>query len=186
MGLRSLGVWVGCLILGAIFGCAAVYATKPVGEVPCPVKATEWDGTWVNKNGAVTLKVVDEQAGTLRMAWVEWSVQGPRLESHEIQMRRTADATFANVIQGEDSGRVLYVWARVKREGNELICWTPDVDRFKTAGRNGQFPFQEKDDSIVLGELTPEQVRILASPEAGSLYRWDDPVVLLRMSSCEH
>lgn len=176
-------VWMHLLILGAISGCAAVYATKPVGEAPFPIKASEWNGTWVNVNGAVTLKVLDEAAGTLRMAWVEWSVQGPRLESHEIQLLRSGEAIFASVREGEDKGQSLYVWARVRRDGNELICWPPDVERFKAASRSGQFPFREKDDSLVLGELTPEHLRQLASPEAALLYRWDDPVVLLRINS---
>ncbi|MHC1744172.1 MAG: hypothetical protein AB9873_14220 [Syntrophobacteraceae bacterium] len=184
--MRSLIVWVGLLMVSAICGCAAVYATKPVGDVPCPVKPAEWDGTWVNKDGALTLKVQDEQAGRLRMAWVEWSLQGPRLESQEIQLLRSGDATFASVKEGEDNGRARYVWARIKREGNEMICWIPDVEHFRAAGRSGQFPFEEKDDSIILGELTPEHLKTLASPEAGLLYRWDDPVVLLRMNSGEN
>jgi hypothetical protein len=178
-------MWVLVLAAGALSGCSAVYVTKPVGDVVPRVKAADWDGTWVNKNGAVTLRVQDGEAGKIRMAWVEWGIHGPRLESQEIQLLQSGDVLFANVKEAEENGQTLYVWARVKREGDEMICWVPDVDRFKAASRSGQFPFREKDDSVVLGELTPDHLKFLASAEAGALYRWDDPVVFTRATQGE-
>jgi hypothetical protein len=180
--MRALGIWFSVVVAGAVSGCSAVYVTKPVGEIPCPVKAGDWDGTWVNKNGTVTLRVQDGEAGRIGMAWVEWGIQGPRLESHEIQLLRSGDVTFASVKDTEEDGQTLYVFVRLKREGDELVCWVPDVERFKAACRSGQFPFREKDESLVLGELTPDHIKLLASPEAGLLYRWDDPVVFVRAS----
>jgi hypothetical protein len=175
-------LWSLAAIVGAVSGCAAVYATHPVGEAPVPLRAADWDGTWFNKDGALTLKVEDEGAGRIRMAYVEWGDQGPRLESHEIQLLRSGNATFASVKEAEENGQALYVWARIKREGNLMLAWIPNAERFKAACRDGRFPCREKDEDIALGELTADHLKILASEEEGSLYGWDEPVVLMRMN----
>ena len=49
-----------------IAGCSLVYSTGPMGEVPLSVKAEEWEGTWMHKDGSVFIHVVDATNGLLQ------------------------------------------------------------------------------------------------------------------------
>lgn len=169
-------------MVGTLAGCGAVYSTHPVGEASVAVEAADWDGTWLHGEGALTLKVEDEGAGRIRGAWVEWGHQGPRLESHVIELRRSGDAMFANVGESDGNGRVRYAWARIRREGSVLIAWIPDVERFKAACRDGRLPCREQDEHVVLVDPSAAHVKVLASSEAAPFYRWDEPVVLMRLT----
>lgn len=62
--LNSL-VTIACACV--IAGCANVYSTGPMGETPFVVKADEWQGTWVHKDGSVDIKVIDTTSGRLQI-----------------------------------------------------------------------------------------------------------------------
>ncbi len=183
--MRSGIPWTVLAMAATLAGCGAVYSTQPVGEASVAVRAADWDGTWLQGEGTLTLKVEDEGSGRIRGVWVEWGHQGPRLESHVIELRRSGDAMFANVGESDANGRMRYAWARMRREGNVLIAWIPDVERFKAACRVHRLPCREQEEHVVLIDPSAEHMMVLASLEAALLYRWDQPVVLIRLASKE-
>ncbi|MGV8073023.1 MAG: hypothetical protein AB2L11_00465 [Syntrophobacteraceae bacterium] len=172
------------IILSALVmsGCSAVYSPLPVGESPYAIKSEDWDGTWINKDTYFSVKVVDGQKGVLRAAWMEWKDDEARLESHEVQLLQTGKWVFANVKVSEGDEKVLFVWAPFKRDGNAVVCWTPDVEKFKALGKAGKLPCREENDDIFLNDLTPEHLKIITSETECQLYDWRDPLVFIRMT----
>ena len=161
-------------------GCSAVYSTDPIGEKPCQISGQDWDGAWINKETFLTMKVTDPKNGTIRVAWIESSDQGDKLESYELQLRQSGELMFGNVKTDAGNGKVLYVWGLVKRSENELICWRPDVDKFKDLCKKGSLPCREEEGNVILTALTPEHLQIINSEKEGVLYEWRDPLAFIR------
>lgn len=164
------------------FSCSAIYSTEPVGEKPCSISRQDWDGIWANKGTFFHVWVIDESNGLLRWTWIE---PGGKLkvESYEVQLRQSGQWVFGNVKADEEKG--LWVWGLVKREGNGLICWIPDAEKFKSLCRRGLLACTEKDGNIVLASITPEHMEIINSEREGVLYDWRDPFVFIRTAMHE-
>jgi hypothetical protein len=164
-------------------GCSAVYSTDPIGEKACRLSGQDWEGTWINKETFLSVKVTDAGNGMIRAAWIESSDHGDKLESYEVQLRQSGELVFGNVKTDDGSGRALYVWGLVKRDGNELICWKPDVDKFRDLCAKGELPCKEEEGNLTLTTLSPEHVKTINSEKKGVLYQWHDPLVFIRTAS---
>ena len=73
-----------------------------------------------------------------------------------------------------------YVWLRVEKGENHLMLWSPNVEQFKILVRDGRLPGRVTDDGVELGELSPEQLRMINDP-ASNLLNWADPAVFVRI-----
>jgi hypothetical protein len=56
----------------------------------------------------------------------------------------------------------------------------PDPEKFKTLVEEGKLPGRIKKDSIVLGGLNSEQLKLITSGRTGVLFEWDEPVIFMR------
>lgn len=174
---RLVPALLALLLLAA--GCSTVTILQPLGEDPVALPEEAWAGTWIHKDGAVTVRVVNPAQGLLEVGWVEESGGRLATESYTVQLRRSAGWTFGN-LEAEEAGH--YLWARVKKEGNQVIVWRPDPGQFKRLVEEGRLPGRVTgDDDVVLQPLTAEQVELLTSGREGVLLEWDDPVVFTRL-----
>lgn len=180
----------------ALVGCEAVYTPKPLGDAVVTLDPAEWQGTWLAPDMVITTTVLDGAAGRLQTAWIERGPAGVTLEVVEGSIRATGDWTFANTLdepedQVEDEGggeapaaeqatEPRYVWVRVEKGENHLTVWSPNVEQFKVLVGDGRLPGRVTDDGVVLGELTPEQLRMINDP-ASNLLNWADPAVFVRI-----
>jgi hypothetical protein len=162
-------------------GCSAVYSTNPVGEKPYPIKEKDWKGIWLNKDAVISIKVVDEANGTIKMAWVEWKDREAKLECYEVLLRQWEQWVFGNVKDQNKDGKVIYFWAPIKFSEDQFLCWRPKAEKFREMGKEGKLPCREEGDSdCILGDLSPEHLRIMTS-QIEQLYEWDDPLVFVRI-----
>jgi hypothetical protein len=158
-------------------GCSAVYSTKPVGENPVTIKAEEWDGTWINKNGAITLEVMDAEKGIIHVAWVEKM----KLESYQVHLLDSGSWMFASFRESGESQK--YLWAKILKDEDQLNLWAPSVDKIRVLVQKGVLPGSvEESGDVVLGELKAEHLRLLTSEEKGILFEWEKPLVLTRLT----
>jgi hypothetical protein len=180
----------------ALVGCEAVYTPKPLGDEVVTLDPAEWQGTWLAPDMVITTTVLDGAAGRLQTAWIERGPAGVTLEVVEGSLRATGDWTFANTLDepeespeeeggGEAPGveqgtEPRYVWVRVEKGENHLTVWSPNVEQFKILVGDGRLPGRVTDDGVVLGELTPEQLRMINDP-ASNLLNWADPAVFVRI-----
>ena len=167
------------LILLTTCGCNSVISKRPVGEKPARIVAKEWEGNWVTTDGAVKVKVIDAEKGTLKVFWLEDDNQGnPAMKIAEVELRESGEWLFAST--KEDKGRG-YVWGRIKNEDRQIKLWSPDDKLFKQSLKDGVFPGKVDGDDVILEELKPQHLKIITSGEGGVLFSWHEPTVLMKV-----
>lgn len=168
------------LILLTTCGCNSVISRRPVGEKPARIVAKEWEGNWVTTDGAVKVKVIDAEKGTLKVFWLEDDKQGnPAMKTAEVELRESGEWLFANTKE-EDKGRG-YVWGRIKNEDRQILLWIPDDKLFKQSLKDGVFPGKVDGDDVILEELKPQHLKIITSGERGVLFSWVEPTVFMKV-----
>ncbi len=178
--MARLGSFLGLLAVALIFGCAAVSSVGPVGEPPKELSGKEWDGTWIHKDQAITMKVLEPQKGFLQVGWVEEKEGSFKLESYQIEIRGSGDWLFGNVKEKEGSSR--YYWALIKKDKGQIIAWFPDASEFAKLVQAGVLPGRmEKDGGVVLEKLTAEDLKFVLSGDKGVFFDWKRPLVLFRV-----
>lgn len=168
----------------ALCSCTIVGSKGPIGETPVLVKAKDWDGTWFNPGGDYCkIKVKSETDGILRIAWIE---DGKELthKSSDVFIRKSEAWLFASMKEEEDKTITdnVYVWAMIKKEKEIILIWLPNKDRFKTLIEAKTLPGEIKKDSVLLGDLKPEHMKIIASERRSLLFDWEEPLVLIKLS----
>jgi hypothetical protein len=169
----------------ALAGCEAVYAPKPLGDEVVTLDPAEWQGTWLAPDMVITTTVLDGAAGRLQTAWIERGPAGATLEVVEGTIRSTGDWVFASTLDepeapADETTAPRYHWLRVEKGENHLTVWSPNVEQFKILVGDGRLPGRVTDEGVELGELTPEQLRMINDP-ASNLLNWADPAVFVRI-----
>ncbi len=145
-------------------------------------KEEDWKGVWLNKEATVSIKVVDGCNGLIKIAWVDWKDNEAKLECFEVQLRKSEKWVFGNVKDPDGNSKNLYLWAPIKLSGDMLIYWRPIAEKFKELGKSGKLPCREEGKSdCILGDLSPEHLKIITSQSEGPLFDWEDPFVFVRI-----
>jgi len=168
-----LPLWLG--------GCYGVYSDQLVGDKPVVLVSDEWEGTWIHKDGAVTVAVTNKSHGLLQVGWVEKKQGNLEFESYRVELRQSGQWVFGNVRDPEQPKRVL--WARVRKEGNQVTLWIPDRARFEEMVRQRQIEgkVDTPGEDVMLIGFGPETVgRLLA--DHGLPLQWDEPLVFQRLA----
>ena len=135
-------------------------------------------GTWLAEDGAMTTVVLDAEQGLLQAAWIERGAAGAELEAVTGTVRSGAGLVFFSVKdKGTEHG---YQWLVIDHEADRVRAWFPDPEAFVAAVERGDIPGTAFEGSVILGELTEEQLARVALPESG-LLQWREPLVLLRV-----
>lgn len=168
--------------LAFLVGCHAVYSTTPVGETPAIVIPDDWEGTWLLKDMAVTVAVLDSEKGMLEVGWVEQKQDRLHFAHYKVQLRKSGEWLFGNVQDPEKPK--LYVWARVRNEDDQIIVWVPDLDKAKTLIEQGVLPgrVEKADGDVVLSNPGATELKIIMSAEKGLIFGWAQPRVFRRLS----
>jgi hypothetical protein len=181
--MRFTGSLLTSLLVLTLAGCGAVYVTQPIGEKPCKIKAKDWEGTWIHKDGSVTVRVMDGENGQLRIAWIEPKENGLTFETHNVQLREAGSWMFANIKDDANTNEPRYLWARIKGDGNQVIVWLPDPAKFRALVEEQKFPGRiEGKSDVILDTLELKHLRIIAGEQEGILFVWEEPVVFLRFT----
>jgi len=168
------------IALVLLAGCSAAYVTQPLGEAPLVLSAPEWDGTWLHREGAVTVKVMDSEKGRLQVGWVESREEGLKYFQYDVLLYQAGDWLFGNV---RENGSQRYVWARVKKEADQITLWTPETTQLEQLVRRGVLPGAiDEDGNVILAPLTAEQLRAITTGRHGEVLEREEPVVLLRVA----
>jgi hypothetical protein len=186
-----------------VSGCHSVTSKYLVGEKPYVIdKPEEWAGEWVGcpGNETISIKVVDEHKGILRVTSEETGSSGEKdRTSLDVYLWEAGAGKagqrwiFANVAFEEEP---YFYLVRVKNmEGCQIIFWKPDPEKFKPLVEKKVIPGEVVEDrgwgsngevrgyDVHLGVLKPEDLEIIMSDKEGpALFRWDEPGVLIRRS----
>ncbi len=177
----SMFLFAGLVVL-SLTGCSAVYTTQPIGERPCRIEARDWDGTWIHKDGSINIKVTDGEKGLLRIAWIEPKEKDLVREVYDVELRESGGTMFA-ATKDDSATTQRYFWACIKRDGKQAVVWLPDAAKFKALVRAGKLPGTiEEDRDVILGNLEPGHLSLIAGEQEGVLFSWDEPIVFLRFA----
>jgi hypothetical protein len=166
-------------------GCAGVYAPKPVGEKPHALAKSDWEGTWIgDHDGVARVSVTDAANGWIKIVSIPDKVfeqSEPKLEFVSVQITESGGWLFANV-HDEDAKRERYSWGRIKLEGDQVIVWVPDLEKFRALVRDGKLKGRLEGDDVALEPLTPADLKALSSGALGLPLAWDKPYVFRRVA----
>jgi len=77
----------------------------------------------------------------------------------------------------------LHLWARARREEEQLVLWAPVPSTFRELVAEGVLPGDENErNDIVLESLGEEALATLQGERAADLFVWDEPFALIRIS----
>lgn len=178
--MRHLKWTLTAVIVLMIPACNAVFIEQPIGENPLVATAEDWEGTWVNGEGAGRIEVVDPDKGLLKVVWIEEGTKD--LESAQVHLRELGPWIVASMKDGEHSESIRYFWARVRWENGQIVVWAPNAKNFKQLVEEGKLPgVVTEGGDVILGDLKPEHYTLITSGAEGVLFEWDEPGVLLRI-----
>jgi hypothetical protein len=179
--LRTRG-FLALMLVMAVCGCTKVASVAPVGEHPQKISPADWDGTWINKEQTVKIRVADPQKGVLQVAWVEEKGGRLVLESYQIEMWEAGAWSFGNF---KDKGSpASYLWGLVKNGQGQIIVWTPDQAYFRKLVETGVLPGNvDKGGDVVLQKLTPAHLQAMMSPARSECFNWKTPIVFIRLGT---
>lgn len=159
-------------------GCSTAYSSKPVGEAPAPIKSEEWEGTWINKEGAISIKVLDSEKGVLNVALVERM----ELVRYQVNLLSSGQWMFWNVPAEDRDDR--FLWGRISKDGNQIIIWSPSVSRIAAHVKDGSLPGSVDDGgNVTIGNLAAEHYKVIKSTDQDVLFDWENPTVFLRLAN---
>ena len=181
--MRRAIIYVLCAVF-ALCSCTIVATKGPIGEAPVVLDGKDWDGTWFNPGGDYCMmKVRNENEGILRLAWIE-NDKEMKHKSSDVFIRKSGKWLFASMKEDDDKDAAngLYVWAIIKKSRKMLFIWLPNEERFKKLVEAEILPGEVKESAVILGDLKPEHMKIITSDERRSLFDWEDPLVLIKLS----
>jgi hypothetical protein len=160
-------------------GCAVVQSDKAIGEKAVTVNADDWDGVWTFSGGAVNAAVVDKDKGLLEIAWVERKDGKFEMETYRVGIMQQGDAIIANLEDVKDKGR--YLFSLIKKNPDEVVLWIPEMAKFKKLVQNNVLSGKIlEENKMLLENLSPSQMEMIATEKNGKLFIWDSPIVLKR------
>ena len=119
------------LCIMVLSGCSAAYSVKPMGEQPQVLVPEEWEGTWIHKEGTVTVAVTDHAKGVIEVGWVEKRQGRLAFEAYQVELLRSGEWVFGNVHDQNKTGH--YFWGRVSKDDGQLTLWVPVRTRRATS-----------------------------------------------------
>lgn len=190
--LRVSLAFLGCSLpaMAVLAGCSAVLTVAPVGSEPIVLDPNEWDGLWcdvgaaaaaaasgtlIDERGCLVLTVIDPEEGTLKAA--DPTSHEPE-QAAIVRREPRSGAVFLTIPWPPEADGEAF-WVRIRMRDDVLIFWEPRVDVFRDLVAAGALPGVSGTD-VVLFRLDGEALATLDEQHA-SLFRWDDPQVLVRV-----
>lgn len=180
--MRRTGPLLAGVLALALAGCDYVSSEKPFGRAPLRAEPGEWAGTWLNEDGALTVRVIDAAKGHLEVGWIEAGSGGLSLELIEAHLREFEGDAYASITGLDEDEEVPgYLWVRLSREGERLVLWLPEAESFARLVEEGVLAGRLEDGGVVLGALDDRQLALVGADDGGELFSWREPMVLLRV-----
>lgn len=155
-----------------VCGCSSVTTPYPLGERGLQIVASEWDGTWLSADGEVMdFNVVDASKGLIEAHWLEKESGTLVHQRFLARLRESNGWVFGSIPEGDTDDAIEpsdYVWARVLKNGEQLMLWTPEVGKFKRLVQEGRLPGTASG-NVALGTLDSSHYQLITSESEGGI-----------------
>jgi hypothetical protein len=158
-----------------------VVALHPVGEKPAVLIPDEWTGSWLVPDGVLTIRVIDPGKGIIEALFIDDEKKDALLEKYTIHLFKSGDFLFASTKDSDHPDPIRYLWGLMRKDDRRIMIWLPEEDKFRDLVAKGTIPGTSDKDKVTLGDLKSEQLKLLSSKDAGNLYDWSEPIVLIKL-----
>lgn len=175
-----------------LLSVACVTASKPVGSEPYVLDPSKWSGTWrlAGEPGQFTVSIPEGEPGVLVRHSID---EAGAAETSRVLLRTYSGWIFASEESKDHPGR--FYWGRLKLDGDIALFWQPDEEKFADLVESGVLPgtshrsgsplvTDDREDtnaSVHLGALIDWHLDVIASEKHGVLFKWDSPMVFIRI-----
>ncbi len=154
-------------------GCT-ITSKNMVGLQDYKLEPREIDGTWINADGAVSLKVMEADRGIVRAVVLE---NKEKPEIYNFKIMKGKSWLYFNLLPEGDQTEIY--WGKLKIEENKIIAWYPSDKAFIRAIKEGK----------LLGTIKPEFIKDsakniidLVESSENAYFQWEEPLYFMRLT----
>jgi hypothetical protein len=131
----------------------------------------------------VVVKVIDPNAGRIRVGWTEEDEGVFRLQTRELFARNVNRSLFVTLVDTPEAGVTNLHWYRVIMRPDEVEAWVPDRDEFKRFVTTGKLPGVVSKDFVTLTNLSAEQLNRIEQSKEGQFFDMKQSIKLRRLKN---
>jgi hypothetical protein len=162
-------------ILLMVTGCT-IPSKNLVGLQEYPVDPQQMDGTWINSDGAVVLRVVEPEKGIVRMIFLE-DKETP--EIFTVKIMKGKSWLYFNLLSEKNQAENMFLWGKVSIEKNKIIAWLPSDNAFIKAIAEGKLLGTVK--PPCLADSAKNIIELVESSEK-TFFEWEEPMLLIKLA----
>jgi hypothetical protein len=162
-------------ILLMAMGCT-IQSKNMVGLQDFKLDPQQIDGTWINSDGAVSLKVMDGDKGIVRVVVLE---NKEKPEIYNFKIMKGKSWLYFNLLPEKNSPEEMFYWGKVKIDENRIIAWHPSEKPFIKAIAEGK----------ILGTIKPEAITDsaknivdLVESSENAFFQWEEPMFFIKLA----
>jgi hypothetical protein len=178
------------LFLAMLTGCPVV-SKNMVGLEDYKLDAQKINGTWINNEGAMLIKVLEPEQGIIKIIFLE---DKEDIETIKMKIMKGKSWLYFNVLPEEgDSKDTEYIWGRIKIDDNRIIFWHASNDAFTKAVNkrkikgtidkkkqlNGKLSFETS--TVILTDSAKNIIELVESAEK-NYFVWDEPTMIIKLT----
>jgi len=134
------------------------------------------DGTWINSDGAVALKVIEPDKGILRMIFLEDKEQP---EIFTMKIMKGKSWLYFNLLPEKNRAEKIFYWGKVHIEENKILAWYPSDDAFLKAIAEGKLSGTIKPPCLT---DTAQNIIEVAESSENVFFQWEEPMFLIKFA----
>ena len=189
--MKTIKIIAGLILIIFLLGCGGGVVSKNiVGFEPYPLSPKELDGTWLNPEGAIVVKVIDPKNGIARVSFVQEADDFGKIENIKLQIMKGNSWLYVNMSLNDHPSNTLYKWGRVIKKKNTIVLWNPSMGDFIKAIRQNKIKGsiiekegKEKGVKVItevrITDKAKNLIELIESND-GKYFIWDDPTFFIR------
>ncbi len=169
----KMGNFLLASILLLTTGCT-ITTKNMVGLQEYKLDPQQIDGTWINADGALALKVTEANKGIVRVFILE---DKEKPEIFNIRIMKGKSSLYFNVLP--EGNRTEIYWGKIKIEKNTIVAWHPFNKPFLKAIEEGKLLGTTKPAAIT---DTANNIVDLVESSENVFFQWEEPLYLMKLT----
>jgi hypothetical protein len=187
--MRKIKILSLILVLAMLTGCPVV-SKNIVGLEDYKLDAQKINGTWINDEGAMLIKVIEPDKGIIKIVFLE---DKEKIETINVKIMKGKSWLYFNLLPEKDDKEIEYIWGRIQRNDNRIIFWHASNEAFtkaikerkikgtieKKKQESGKLSFDTS--TTILTDSAKNIISLVESSEK-TYFVWDEPTVIIKLT----
>jgi len=162
-------------VLLMVMGCT-IPSKNLVGLQEYKIDPQKIDGTWINSDGAVVIKVIEPDKGIVRMIFLD---NEDKPEIFNVKIMKGKSWLYFNLLPDKNRAENKFFWGKVHIEENKIIAWHPSDDAIIKAIAEGKLSGTIKPPCLT--DTAQNIVDVVESSEK-VFFLWEEPMFLIKLA----